>query len=185
MRKVLAWGLISSLFFACNNQKPAEDKTETKNDSVVAAQAKTQPAEFADPKYSEIGKKGLADMSSGDIDSWINAYADNAVYMWNNGDSLAGKSAISSYWKKRRTEVIDSISFMNDIWLPLKVNQPQRMEQTGIWLLSWYQVSAKYKNGKRAGQYIHTDYHFDGSDKIDRVIQYLDRAVINAALKKK
>jgi hypothetical protein len=59
------------------------------------------------------------------------------------------------------------------------------MEQTGIWLLSWYQVSAKYKNGNRAGQWIHTDYHFDANDKIDRVIQYLDRAVINAALKKK
>jgi hypothetical protein len=184
MRKALAWGLCSSLFFACN-QKPAEDKTETKADSSAAAQTKTQPVEFADAKYSEIGKKGLASLTSGDIDTWMNGFADNAVWIWNNGDSLVGKPAVTSYWKKRRTEVIDSISFRDDIWLPVKVNQPQGMEQTGIWLLGWYQVSAKYRNGNRAGQYIHTDYHFDGNDKIDRVIQYLDRAVINAALKKK
>ena len=33
-------------------------------------------------------------------------------------------------------------------------------------------------------QWIHTDQHFDANDKIDRVIQYLDRVPINAASKK-
>jgi ketosteroid isomerase-like protein len=185
MKKVLAWVLSSALFFACTNQKPADDKTETKSDSAVAAETKTQPAEFADPKYSEIGKKGLAALSAGDIDSWMNSFADNAVYLWNNGDSLVGRQAITAYWKKRRGDVIDSISFMNDIWLPIKVNQPQKTEQPGVWLLSWYFTTAKYKTGKKMSQSIHTDTHFDANDKIDRVIQYLDRAPINAATKKK
>lgn len=181
----MAWALCSSLVIACTNQKPADDKTATSADSVAATQAKIQPAEFADAKYSDIGKKGLAALSSGDIDSWMGSFADNAVYQWNNGDSVAGKAAISAYWKKRRGEVIDSISFANDIWLPIKVNQPQRMEQPGIWLLSWYSVSAKYKTGKKMSQWIHTDTHFDANDKIDRVIQYLDRTPINAAAMKK
>ena len=73
---------------------------------------------------------------------------------------------------------------MNQIWLPIKVNQPQSVEQPGTWVLGWYMVSAKYKNGKRMGQWIHTDMHFDANDKIDRLIQYLDRSLINAALKK-
>jgi hypothetical protein len=74
--------------------------------------------------------------------------------------------------------------FINDIWLPIKVNEPQRNEQSGVWLLSWYVLKAKYKTGKSMTQEIHTDMHFDANDKIDRVIQFLDRAPINAATKK-
>jgi len=184
MKNVLCLAFITSLFFACNNQKPEDARTAATVDSAATAQVKMQPAEFADPKYSEIGKKGLAALSSGDIDTWMSSFADNAVYLWNNGDSIVGKALITAYWKKRRGEVIDSISFSNEIWLPIKVNQPQSIEQPGVWLLSWYFTSAKYKNGKRMSQYIHSDSHFDANDKIDRYIQYLDRAPINAALKK-
>ena len=176
--------LLTFFLFACNDQKPAAEKMESTVDSVAASMTKTQPVEFADQKYTEIGKKGLASLSSGDIDAWMSNFADNAVYLWNNGDSLAGKAAITAYWKKRRGEVIDSISFANDIWLAIKVNQPQSVEQPGIWLLGWYATSAKYKTGKRMSQWIHADSHFDANGKIDRVIQYLDRAPINAALKK-
>ena len=132
----------------------------------------------------DVGKKGIAALSAGDVEGWMNGYADNAVYVWNNGDSIAGKAAITAYWKKRRTEAIDSISFTNAIFLPIKVNQPQSVEAPGVWLLGWYQVNAKYKTGKRMTQWIHTDMHFDANDKIDRVIQYLDRAPINAAMMK-
>jgi len=179
----MSLAFISCLFLACTNQKPA-DTTPAASDSAVATPAKPQPVEFADPKYADIGRKGNTDLSSGDIDGWMSSFADNAVYVWNNGDSLAGKAAITAYWKKRRGKVIDSISFSNAIWLPIKVNQPQSMEQPGIWLLGWYKTSAKYKTGKRMMQFIHTDLHFDANDKIDRVIQYLDRAPINAATKK-
>jgi hypothetical protein len=184
MKRLLSLAFISSLFFACTNSKPADTAATTSDSAVAAAPAKPQPVEFADSKYSDIARKGNAALSSGDIDGWMSAFADNAVYLWNNGDSLAGKSAIAAYWKKRRGEVIDSISFKNEIFLPLKVNQPQSVEQPGIWVLGWAQVSAKYKTGKRMGQWIHTDIHFDANDKIDRVDQYLDRAPINAATKK-
>lgn len=183
MKKTIAFACITSLFFACTNQNPAE-KTEAKTDTTAVAPAKPQPAEFADAKYADIGRNGLAALSSGNIDSWMTSFADNAVYVWNYGDSLVGKAAISAYWKKRRGEVIDSISFTNQIWLPIKVNQPQSVEQAGNWVLSWYLVSSKYKTGKRMSQWIHADLHFDANDKVDRLIQYLDRVPIMAATKK-
>ncbi len=182
MKQLIAAALFSFLFFACGNEKPAEVKTDTPPEG--AAATTPAPAEFADPKYAEVGKKGLASLSSGDIDGWMTSFADNAVYVWNNGDSLVGKPAITEYWKKRRTESIETIAFTNEIWVPLKVNQPQSVEQPGVWLLGWYQTTAKYKTGKSMTQSIHTDYHFDANDKIDRVIQYLDRAPINAATTK-
>ena len=183
MKKMLVCALGTVLFIGCNNDKATESKDETAAAPVVA-EAKTQPAEFADAKYADIGRQGVAALSSGDIDGWMKTFADNAVYVWNNGDSLAGKEAITAYWKKRRTEMIDSISFSNQIWLPIKVNQPQSVEQPGVWVLGWYMVSAKYKTGKRMQQWIHADLHFDAADKIDRMIQYLDRVPINAAMAK-
>jgi len=116
----------------------------------------------------------------------MNAYADNAVYIWSVGDSLVGKAAIANYWKDRRTKLIDSVTFLNDIWLPIKVNTPQRgPDMKGVWLLGWRQVMVKYKNGKKLGFWVHADAHFDGNDKIDRVIEYIDRAPIDKDLAKK
>lgn len=181
MKQSFAAVLLAFLFFACSNEPAADVKTETPPADTTATPA---PAEFADPKYAAVGKNGLAALSSGDIDGWMAAFADNAVYVWNNGDSLVGKPAIADYWKKRRTEVIESISYANEIWLPLKINQPQSIEQPGVWLLGWYETTAKYKTGKSMTQWIHTDYHFDANDKVDRVIQYVDRAAINAATTK-
>jgi hypothetical protein len=174
-------GMISFLLLAaCNNPKP-EETAET---TPATTETKPQPAEFAHPKYSEIGKSGLVSLSSGDVDGWSSNWADNIVWQWNNGDSVVGKAAVVKYWKDRRANNIDSISFSNQIWLPLKVNQPQATEQAGIWLLSWYAVNAKYKTGKRMMQWIHSAQHFDANDKIDRVVQYLDRVPINAAMAK-
>jgi hypothetical protein len=184
MKKAIAIALATGLFLACSNEK-SENKAEATADTAAAVTpAKQQPAEFADAKYADIGKKHLADLTSGNIDDWMSTFSDNAVYIWNDGDSLAGKAAISAYWKKRRSEVIDSITFSNAIWLPIKVNQPQTVEQPGVWLLSWYQVKAKYKTGKWMSQWVHTDMHFDANDKVDRFIQYLDHLPIVAATKK-
>ena len=178
MKQFFAVAFLSAfLFFACN--KPAEETTET-----APAEATPPPAEFADAKYTEIGKKGLAALTSGDVDGWMSHFADNAVYYWNNGDSLAGKPAITEYWKKRRTEVIDSLSYTDNIWLPVKINQPQANEKPGVWLLGWYLTTAKYKTGKSMTQWIHTLYHFDANDKIDQTIQFVDRVPINAAAMK-
>lgn len=98
---------------------------------------------------------------------------------------IAGKPAITEYWTKRRAEVIDSISFSNPIYLPIKVNAPQSIEAPGIWVLSWYMVNAKYKvSGKRMIQWIHSDSHFNENGKADRLIQYIDNDKIKAAMEK-
>jgi len=183
MKKVFLWALCSSLFFACSNEKSTEAKMEA-SPSAANAETKMAPVEFADAKYIEMGKKGLAALTAGDVSGFVNNYADNAVYVFNNGDSISGKAAITSYWTQRRTELMDSINFTDHIFLPIKVNQPQSVEQPGVWLLSWYRVSTKYKTGKTMTQWIHTDLHFNGADQVDRVIQYLDRVPINAAMAK-
>jgi SnoaL-like domain len=184
MKKAFFFSLCSIVLFSCANQKPEAEKTET---TVASTEVTTapQPAEFADLKYAEIGKSGIANLSSGNVDAWMASFAENAVWQFNNGDSLVGRAAITDYWKKRRTETIDSISFSSQIFLPIKVNQPQSIEQPGVWVLCWYMTTAKYKTGKSMTQWIHTDLHFDASDKIDRVIMYLDRVPIAAAMSKK
>ena len=167
------------LFINCKKEDSKEiNKTVTTDDTV------TKSTEIADDKYSEIGKKYLADLEKGDMDSWMDIYADNAVYTWNSGDSLVGKPAIASYWKQRRANVIETITFKDDIWLPIMINEPQSVEAKGIWLLGWYKTTVKYRNGKEMTQWIHTDYHFDSNDKVDRIVQYIDRAAVNAAMPK-
>lgn len=172
------------LFMACNNDSESEKKAPEGTASASTETKATPQSEFADAKYTELGKKFVAQMSAGDIENgWGPMYADNAVYIWSNGDSLAGKKAIIDYWKNRRANVIDSISFSNDIWLPIKINTPQKgPDMPGIWLLSWYQVNVKYKNGKKLSFWTHTDHHFDANDKVDRTIQYMDMAPIKEAL---
>ena len=155
MKKLTFLALSLVLFVACTTEVKHEKKTEP-----AAAEMKTPPAEFADMKYAETGKKMIASLANGDMAGYLSAYADNAVYQWNNGDSLAGKAAITEYWTKRRTEFLDSLSFSNEIWLPVKVNQPQSVEAPGAWLLAWYQVNAKYKNGNKMVQWMHLDFHF-------------------------
>ncbi len=172
------------LLIACNNEKKEGTKTgdETKTTDVTG-DTKPPQSEIADARYADIGRKMTEQMSNGNMDAWGDSYADSAVYAWSSGDSLTGKAAILNYWKDRRNNVIDSISFTNDIWLPLKVNEPQKGPDTkGIWLLSWYQVMVKYKNGAKLGFWVHTDHHFNAADKIDRTVQYIDRVPINKAL---
>ena len=184
MKKMFILAVTCMLLFACSDEKKDEPKTGESTMSADANKDKTPPqSEFADAKYTEWGKKMTAQLSSGDVDGWASNYADNAKYRWSSGDSLDGKEAIIKYWKDRRMNVIDSISFINDIWTPLKVNTPQRgPDRAGVWLLSWYMVNVKYKNGKRLVFWTHTDHHFNASDKIDETIQYIDRAPINKAL---
>ena len=173
--------LLGAGWMSCSQQKPAETAAEgMAADTTKAA----EPAEFADTRYMDLGKKMLAQFASGDIDGYMANFADNAVYQWNNGDSIAGKAVITDFWKKRRGEVIDSISFTNQIFLPVKVNKPQSTEPPGIYLLSWYQTNAKYKTGKSMTQGMHAVIHFDANDKIDFVYQYRDNALIEAAMKK-
>jgi len=187
MRKIFILAACCMMLFACNNEKKEDAKTDESTMSAGESKDKQVPqSEFADMKYTELGKKMTDQFARGDIDGWISNYAGNAVFTWSAGDSLSGSDAIAKYWKDRRTNVIDSINFTNDIWLPIKVNTPQKgPDVPGVWLLSWYMVDVKYKNGKKLVFWVHTDNHFNANDKIDRTVQYIDRAPINAALGKK
>jgi len=177
--------LFTVVLFACNNEQKTDADTKVAASTSDTSSKKPQ-SEFADPKYMDLGKAQMAQFESGDIDGWLKGFSDNAVWIWSSGDSLAGKAKIAEYWKNRRGNVIDSIKFLNDIWLPIKVNTPQKgPDLPGVWLLNWYNVSVKYKNGKRLLFAVHSDYHFDSNDKIDRAIDYIDKAPINAALASK
>lgn len=175
MRKKLTGVLCILLVIACNNKK---------EETTAATTQEPQQAVFADAKFTELGKQGIASLASGELKTWNESFADNAVYHWNNGDSLNGKAAINDYWTKRRTTSIDTMIISNQIWLPITVNKPQANERTGNYLLCWYHIEAKYKTGKTMKQYIHSVLHFDANDKIDFVSQYLDRVPINAAMTK-
>ncbi len=183
MKRTFFLALGTTLFLACNN-KPAET-TEAAKDTAAVAKETKPPAqsEFADPKYVEIGKANLAKLSSGDIDGFADSYADNAVYVWSRGDSVAGKPAIIKYWKERRGKVIDSLNYFRDVWLAIKVNKSQVEggDLPGVWVMAWYGSSVKYKNGNKLTFFVHTLNHFNDNDKIDRTIMFLDYAPINKA----
>ena len=184
MKKLLYASLGALLLAACGN-----GGGETKPETETAAPAASEPApvEFADAKLMEMGKASLDNLSKGNVAGWVDQFADNAVYVWNNGDSLAGKEAINKYWTDRRNNVLDSISFANDVWLPVKVNVSQRpgVVATGTWLLGWYMTTAKYKGGGSMTQWIHATMHLNEAGKVDRMIQYLDRVPIMQAMPKK
>ncbi len=179
---LLAISLIALLFTACTAEKTADENADaTTMSDTTAAPA---PAEFADPKYTAIVKNVMMSFENEDLTAWMANFSDNAITRWNAGDSLSGKTAMMDYWTNRFTNVVDSLKFSEQIYLPVKVNQPQANESAGTWVLAWHRTDAKYKTGKSMTQWMHTIYHFDGSDKIDQVIYYMDRAPINAAATK-
>ncbi|HEX6181197.1 MAG TPA: lipoprotein [Chitinophagaceae bacterium] len=179
MRKLLLALSALAILAACNN---SGEQAATTTGSDTAAATSSKPVEFADAKYIEAGRAALPKFEAGDIEGWLSEFADNAVFQWSNGDSLAGKPAIIEYWTNRRKNAIDSIKFSNDIWLPVKINTPQRgPDLPGTWLLGWYQVNVKYKTGKSLQFWVHTDFHYNSADKIDRAIQYIDFAPIKEA----
>ena len=98
---VLAAGCI--FLFACNNEKAADKPAATADSTVSKATSDVPPTELVtDSKYKDIGKNAMTKLSDGDVAGYLSAFADTAVYQWNNGDSLKGKEAITDYWTKRR-----------------------------------------------------------------------------------
>jgi ketosteroid isomerase-like protein len=186
MRKIFIVLVLPGFLLACNNSKEtAKEDATVKSATDSTGQKETPPAEFADSKYMDWGKKHQMEFQNGDIDAWVSQFADNVVYLWSAGDSLTGKEAVTKYWKERRGNVIKDIKFTDDIWLPIKVNKSQTANDIpGVWLLSWYQVHATYNTGKSLEFGVHNVMHFNDKDQVDRVVQYIDRAPINAATMK-
>jgi hypothetical protein len=144
MKKLLLFALCFSFLVGCK-----KDITMKETPSVTSTDTKMQPVEFADAKYTEMGKKSLEDLSKGNMDAWMANYADNAKYYWNSGDSLVGKPAIDKYWRNRRADVIETITFENQIWLPVKVNNLENVKKTGNWLLDGTKLRQNTKEENR------------------------------------
>lgn len=173
MRKLLSLVGLACVVMACN---------QPKQETPTTTPAKPAPTEL-DTTNIKSCKQALMALSSGDVDAFTSNLADNAVYAWNAGDSVAGKAAIVAYWKDRRGNVIDKLDILQDIWLGIKVNDTfQPGVQRGAYVFGWAKITASYKGGKSMTQWIHNVYHFDASGKVDRVSQFLDRAPIAAAM---
>lgn len=184
MKKTISFLLCAVVLCACgeNNQTAATGNEPATMDSTSEKMTAARGYEFGDDKYTELAKKGLHALAMGDAEAFASDFANNAIFRWSGGDSLNGKQAIADYWKKRRSEVIDSLSFSSEVWLPIKVSTPMYPGQLkGNYALHWDMVTAKYKTGKSMTQRMHMVYHFDDNDKVDRVTQYLDRVPINKA----
>src|ERR1044072_1190068 len=181
MKKVLLASCCLIMLAAC------KDEAEKTTQAVVAGESTKSPSpvSFADQRYVDMGKKAWAMFTAGDIDGWANSFAENIKFRWSAGDSLSGKAEVVKYWKDRRANVVQSVEASNDIWLTLTVNEPQSVESKGTWLLNWHQVKATYKNNESLTFWVHIDMHYNNEDKVDEVIQYIDRAPIQAAVAKK
>ena len=180
MKNLVLLVVVGTLLCGCSQPKP-EPETEA-----PVAEVKKAPVEIGDPKFIDASKQTLNSLATGNLDVFNNAFADDAKFFWNYGDSVVGKSAIADYWKNRRGNVIDTLVISEDVWLVINANESPRPDlATGTWVFGWYTATAKYKpTGKSMSQGIHQVGHFDESGKIDVMYQYLDRSLIQAALKK-
>lgn len=146
--------------------------------------SENQSLEFGSLGYTEICHEQLKQLSKADMDKFMDVFANDVIYRFNNGDSIVGKAAVEQYWRDRRANVIDKIEFTNVIWLPLEVNDTTQGVRQGVWVLGWYKTFSTYRTGKSVSQFIHTMYHFNNNDKVDEVIQYFDRLPIMEANRK-
>lgn len=187
--KIALIGLVAAGLLAACNTRTAKGTTEEEKADTAATAATSAASrladgsvEFADDKYISMGRRQLVLFHNGNIDEWGKQFSNDAVYDFSWGDSIVGRQAIIDYWKDRRDNIIETIEFSNDIFLPIKINKPQRgPDRPGIWVLGWYQFEATYKTGQKAGGWIHTDVHYNNQGQVDRVVQYYDRTPIHKA----
>ncbi len=151
--------------------------------ATVACTQEEPPIEIADPKYIDRSKGIITALCQGDMDGFINEYSENATYRWNYGDSLVGRKAILSYWKERRSTVIDTITFRNETWLAIKANAPPKHISPGVYVLGWADFTITYTNGSTVDMNIHTVFGYDGKENLVSTLQYLDRSLIDSNLK--
>jgi hypothetical protein len=178
----LFWCLAACCLMACTDATQTTESMESESQEEPAALA---PAEIGDAKYMDLAKASMTAFTSKDIAKWAQGLSDDVRYNWAYGDSSVGKQAVVDFWTNRMTNVIDSLTFDQSIYLPVKVNQPQSVEQAGNWVLTWHLTTAKYKaTGKKMTQWIHSDMHFNDNGNVDQIITYLDRVPIQQATTK-
>ena len=173
-----------AFFIACSPHDKAADESATATTSDTTAAATTAAYEIGNTANVDAVKKHLQSLAAKDIPAFVSVLADNAVYNWNNGDSIAGKPAITEYWTKRMSETVDSLWFADEIFIPVKINTPQATEDPGQYVLAWYSVKAKYKTGKTMQQWMHAVNHFNDAGQIDQIILFRDNKSIAEAMSK-
>ncbi len=180
--KQIFMGLALSVFLlACNNEK--KDDQPADGGTTVSSDGKTPDSELLDVSEGDIVKNSFNALSKGDIDAMTANFADTIRYNWSNGDSLVGKKAVVDYWTSRKG-ILDSLSFSEEIILPVQVNKPQAESVSpGKWILYWSMVNVKYKNGKKLTFWSHSVNHLNKDGKVDFISIYQDRAPIIEATK--
>ncbi len=171
MKNIFITALLGMLLISCS--QPAQETKPT--------EAEVLPVEFADPKFTEMAKESLRQLAEGDIAGFGNRLADNAIFRWNNGDSIVSKQAIVNFWQDRRTKAIDTITYSREAWLSIKANNPPKHIAKGVYVFNWADFHVTYTTGKSIDQNIHSVFQFNDQGQILGMIQYLDRAPINAA----
>ena len=126
----------------------------------------------------------MAAFENKDVEAYTANMDDNIKFRWSGGDSLVGKQAVKDYYTARFS-IIDNIKFSNPIFLPVMANASPNGGATpgGKWMLNWYKVNVKYKNGKAIMFWVHNAMHYNDAGKVDESAQYIDRHPIMEATK--
>ena len=180
MKKIISVIFIAAFLFACNEEKKDETAAaEVKSDKPMA------PVELImDSNFVATVKATMTAFENKDVDGYTANMDDNIKFRWSGGDSLIGKQAVKDYYTGR-FNIIETIKFSNPIFLPLMANQSPNggVTAAGKWMLYWYMVNVKYKNGKELHFWSHQANHYNSADKIDESAQYIDRHPIMEATK--
>jgi hypothetical protein len=178
MKKILLAFIVSSLLFACSNEKKDEEKT-----SPMTSDTKPPVEILWDSTLTQSVAASMTAFENADIDGFTADYDDNAKFYWSGGDSLIGKQAIKDYYTNR-WKLITSLKFSNHIFLPIIAHEaPTPDVAGGKWMLHWYQVNVEYKNGKKISFWAHNASHYNDAGKIDNATQYIDRMPLMEATK--
>ena len=174
MKHILIGALFSLFLASCSDATTDKPKIAEAPDGMPTPAGTPGAYEFADAEYSEFANKNLAALESKDVDGYMSTFADNAILKWNSGDSIAGKVAITAFFKQLIEVDLDSVRFSNPIYLPVKVNQG--FAPPGNYLLSWHDMATTFKGGIKSVQQIHLVTHYDATDKIDYMSQFIDQS---------
>ena len=180
MKKIISVICIAAFLFACNDAKKDEKATtEVKTENGKA------PVELImDSNLVNATKAAMTAFENKDVNGYTANMDDNVMFRWSGGDSLVGKKAVQDYFTGRYN-IIDNIKFSNHIFLPVMANASPNagVTSTGKWMLHWYMVDVKYKNGKAINFWAHNAQHYNEAGKIDQFTQYIDRHPIMEATK--
>lgn len=183
MKKIMSFFIVAAFLVACNNEKKDESAATTDN-KAVASTGKAPVELIMDSNFVNQSKDAFTAFENKDVNGYTANMDDNIIFRWSGGDSLVGKQAVKDYYTGR-FNIIETIKFSNHIFLPVMANVSPNGGATpgGKWMLSWYMVNVKYKNGKAIAFWAHNAQHYNDAGKMDQMAQYIDRHPIMEATK--